>query len=555
MSIFLRQLLDIPVTDPDDARRRQLLNIILLGFSGLVLLSIIVILIGSLEYREDGLELLITHLGFLIAAVLIYFINRFKSGVLASSTFLIFLSFLLILSDTTEQMANGRTLFVFVIPIILASVLLRSHASFILAGINSLIIIFLALSIKTIPNFPAVIGFFSIALVSWLSARSLESALHNLRTINAELDQRVAERTKELAELASQGQAILQGIADGVVVIDASGKVILANPALTRLIDIPLEKIISRNTDEFLTSSTIRDDDRSLLLDVLRTTNPSPVSLRLRWGEKTLSVNAAPVMDQEEKFIGHVAVFRDFTREAEVDEMKSSILAMVSHDLCTPLNAIMDYSEMLRDTHYGPLSKKQTNAADRIQKISNRLLELVADLMDKAQIEAGHLNLSVFTFQPRVLTENLHGVMDKIASDKDLSLISTIDSDMPDEIKGDLKRIQQVMANLVNNAVKFTEKGSITVNLYKAGNEYWAFDVVDTGPGIAPEDQSYIFEPFRQVDRTITSSNGGVGLGLSIVKRLVDLMGGRILLKSTLGQGSAFTVLLPSDPPQKGIQA
>jgi signal transduction histidine kinase len=227
---------------------------------------------------------------------------------------------------------------------------------------------------------------------------------------------------------------------------------------------------------------------------------------------------------------------------------------MVSHELRTPLNAILGYSEMLREAYYGPMNEKQTNAADRILNNSRRLLDIVSDLLDKAQIEAGHLNLKISTFPTKVLTENLHSVMDKITGDRGLTLTSNIAPDVPNELVGDPERIQQVMVNLVNNAAKFTEQGGITVSLYKVADEYWACDVADTGPGISPEDQRYIFEPFRQVDKTVTRSHGGIGLGLSIVKRLVDLMGGRIFLKSVVGQGSTFTVVLPFEPSQKGKQ-
>jgi PAS domain S-box-containing protein len=560
LKISLNPLLNVPSTDPDDARRRRLLNIILFGFAVLVLLSLIIVFLSAFgDSQEDTALVYLTNFLFLVGVVVIYAVNRFKSGAWASSVFLVFVSLLLIMSDSTEEVANGRTLFVFVIPIILASVLLRSYASFIFAALSSLLISALALSIQTIPNVPAIVGFFAIALVAWLSSRSLEQALKDLRTINAELDQRVQDRTRELSESlsreseqASQRQAILQGIADGVIVFDNNGKAILANPALTRLVDVPLDQILTRNSEEIFESSEITTEDRGILLGILSKTNTNPVPMRIRWGNKTLSVSAAPVSDANQNFIGNVAVFRDFTREAEVEEMKNSFVAMVSHELRTPLNAILGYSEMLKEAYYGPMNEKQTNAAERILNNSRRLLDIVSDLLDKAQIEAGHLNLKISAFPTKVLAENLHSVMDKITSDRGLTLTSCTAPDMPAEMKGDPERIQQVMINLVNNAAKFTEKGGITVNLYKVADDYWACDVTDTGPGISPEDQRYIFEPFRQVDKTVTRSHGGIGLGLSIVKRLVDLMGGRIFLKSVVGQGSTFTVVLPFEPPQKG---
>jgi signal transduction histidine kinase len=141
--------------------------------------------------------------------------------------------------------------------------------------------------------------------------------------------------------------------------------------------------------------------------------------------------------------------------------------------------------------------------------------------------------------------------MDKIAHDKGLELTSRIDANMPEQLTGDTHRLQQVLVNLVNNAVKFTDTGSVDVYVYKVNEQHWGFDVTDTGQGIAPDDQKHVFDPFRQLEGTVTRSHGGIGLGLAIVKRLVELMGGQIFLKSAVGQGSAFTIILPFEPPRK----
>lgn len=565
MLLNIRRLLDVSATDQDDARRRKLLNILLAGLALLSIIGIIVIFVVlvTTSLRLTGfLTALISCLAFLIGVIIIFAINRLWSGTIASSLFLVFLTLLLAFSDSPKEVTNGRTLFFFALPIIIASVLLRSYASFIFAGICGLLIALVGLSTVNQINLIAIIGFFAIALISWLSSRSLEQALKEVRTINAELDQRVTDRTYELsqalareAEQSGQRQAILQGIADGVVVFDVRGKAILANPALSRLTSLALDEIIGAQATSLLEIAQIAPEDREILLNSFTHAEASLAPLRIRWGNKTLSVSSAPVLDTNNRLIGNVAVFRDFTREAEVEEMKNSFVAMVSHELRTPLNAILGYSEMLRDAYYGPVNEKQANVSDRILSNSRRLLDIVSDLLDKAQIEAGHLSLDINTVQTTEVLENLHSVMDKIAHDKNLELYSDLSPEMPTSLKIDPKRIQQIMINLVNNAVKFTEEGSITVKVYKVAEAYWAFDVIDTGPGIAIEDQKYIFDPFRQVDKTITRSHGGIGLGLSIVKRLVDLMGGRIFLKSIVGQGSTFTVVLPLEPLQKGKKA
>ena len=559
MLAALNRLLTIETSDSDDTRRRGLLNVLLAGLLVLVFLGLAVtVYFDSRGLAKDSSGIYISALVAFPSIIALYLINRFKSGLLASSIFLMFLIGIISFSDTAAEVANGRTLFFFVIPVIMASVLLRPYTSFIFAALCSLTIIGLALSINLLPNAISIAGLFAIALVSWLSARSLEQALKDVRTINAELDQRVEDRTRELSESlareseqASQRQAILQGIADGVVVFDTRGRAILANPAISRLTNLPLDHIIAHNYADIIESASLTNEERETLSETLSSPNASSLPLRVRWGAKTLSVSAAPVQDISSKIIGNVAVFRDFTREAEVEEMKNSFVAMVSHELRTPLNAILGYSEMLRDAFYGPLNDKQENATNRILNNSRRLLDIVSDLLDKAQIEAGHLNINSIPFHAAELTEYLHSVMDKMVQDKGLELRTHIAEDIPLQIIGDSKRIQQVMVNLVNNAAKFTEKGSIRVKIYKVAEEYWAFDVSDTGPGIAAEDQKYIFDPFRQVDKTVTRSHGGIGLGLSIVKRLVDLMGGRIFVKSIVGQGSTFSVILPFMPPQK----
>lgn len=216
-----------------------------------------------------------------------------------------------------------------------------------------------------------------------------------------------------------------------------------------------------------------------------------------------------------------------------------------------PLNAILGYSEMLRDGFYGAVNEKQANAADRILNNSSRLLNIVSDLLDQARIEAGKLKFDYKPFYASDLTDNLRSVMDKIARDKGLELTSRIDVNLPRQLIGDTHRLQQVLVNLVNNAVKFTDKGGVDVYIYKVNEQHWGFDVTDTGQGIALDDQKHIFDPFRQLEGTVTRLHGGIGLGLAIVKRLVELMGGQIFLKSIVGQGSTFTIVLPFEPPRK----
>ncbi|MBI5839305.1 MAG: PAS domain-containing protein [Chloroflexi bacterium] len=396
------------------------------------------------------------------------------------------------------------------------------------------------------------VSFFALAVVSWLSGRSLEQALKDLRVVNAELDQRVVERTSELSAAltreiieAGRREAILNSIADGVVVFDRNGMAILANPSISILINKPQKEIIGRGLNDLLDSSELKAGDRGNVAALLEKSAQDFSNFRVAWGKKTLSVNAADVRDDNDRVIGTVAVFRDFTREAELEQMKNTFVAIVSHELRTPLNAILGYAEMLKEAVYGQINEKQQGVSVRIMTNTQRLLGIVSDLLDQAQIEAGRLKIQMVPCKPAELLDNMRGVMDKIASDKGLSLITELDPSMPSIIIGDPQRLQQIMVNLAGNAVKFSDKGSIYVKVFSYDKKSWRIQTIDSGNGIPEDALGYIFESFRQVEGASTRQHGGVGLGLSIVKQLVELMNGTIAVKTEIGKGSTFTVTLP----------
>ncbi len=567
-AIQIRSFLTVPTLDAEDARRRKLLNIMLIGLWGLSLLGLIGIFVIDLigvhvdnpysTNQENPLNLLYyTAIALLMGITVIYTINRYFSGWLASSIFLIFLTVVFIASDDPPEVINGRSIFFFAIPILMASMLIRPYASFIATGVITVMLSIFALSVGIPPNIFAALGFVAVAAVSWLSARNLEQALGELRKTNQELDQRVADRTRELSQAlmreraeASKNQAILEGIADGVIVFDNSGKALVANPAIGRLLNYFPEQILGM--DPVQLTELVGGDigDRERILFALR--NPEGSSnIRFQWNKKILLMNAASVMEGENSQVGTVAVFRDFTQEAEIERMKDAFLAIVSHELRTPLNAIIGYSEMLREAVYGPMTDRQVEVINRIMNNTYRLLELVSDLLDQAQIESGAMKFQNRPFTPYELLEGLHSVMDRLAADKGIRLTSSIDQDLPATLFGDPRRMQQVLTNLVGNAIKFTDQGSVTVKIYRVDKNRWAMRVTDTGRGISADAQKYIFEPFRQAEDTSIREHSGIGLGLSIVKRIVDLMGGEIQVKSAPGKGSAFTVVLSFMPPNK----
>lgn len=565
MKAYINQILNVPTSDPDDARRRRLLNILLLGVLLAALLGLIVVVLEIVKPQRSVSDADVqTLLGGIIIVTLgifgIYQINRRFSGRWAALSFLLLLTITFVFTDSAEELANGRSLFLFTIPIAISSLVLAPQASFLFAGVSSAIVAWLAISIGFPVNLFVISGFFVLALVSWLSARSLEAALNDLRAINANLDRVVAERTEALAESlarermeAGRNQAILNSIADGVIVFDKNWNATLANPAIRSMIELPVEQVVDKSLRELIEQPGLSPRSRGLLQAMMEQ-ETQPPSFRIEWNGKTLSVSAAQVYDMRDDRnvnIGTVAVFRDFTREAEVEKLKSTFVAMVSHELRTPLNAILGYAEMFKEAVYGPMNEKQVNMADRIMKNTKRLLGLINDLLDQAQMEAGKLTIQMGPVRPAELLEALHGLMDKSAADKNLRLTSEIDPNLPDTLNGDTARLQQILVNLVSNAVKFTEQGSIRVRLFRPNKNKWGIVVSDTGGGIPESEIPHIFDTFRQVEGAATRVHGGVGLGLSIVKQLVNMMNGEIDVQSIWGEGSTFLITLPLTLPER----
>ncbi len=552
----LKQFLDIPSTDAEDARRRKLLNIMLLGLLAVDAFVFVVTLVTLAIFgMDEGLFLLLAgSVVALFSFAGLLALNRYRSGPWSSTLFLLLLTLLFTFSDVPEEVVDGRSLFLFTVPIIMASVLLFPASSFLLAGLCSAINVIIAVFVLHVfPNVPGIIGFVSVALVSWLSSRSLERALDDLRAINRELDQRVIERTHDLADAlarvqaeSSKNQAILESIADGVIVFDTTGQAIVTNYAISHLLNRSTDQIMKRPVEDLLEQTKVRDEERDKVIKYVRDRRlRSSSRVKFEWEEKTLSVSVAPVRDGSGDVSGTVVVFRDYTREAEVDRMKSAFVSMVSHELRTPLNAILGYADMLKEHVYGSLTEGQLSTVLRVIANGQRMLGLVNNLLDQAQIEAGKITVMMSAFDPNQMIEDLSSVMSVLASQNGLQLECSVADDVPLNLVSDRHRLHQILVNLVGNAIKFTEKGKVSIRVFRPDTEHWTLEVSDTGPGIPREAQSYIFEPFRQVDGSATRHHAGTGLGLSIVKQLVSLLGGEITLTSEVGQGSTFSVVLP----------
>ena len=223
----------------------------------------------------------------------------------------------------------------------------------------------------------------------------------------------------------------------------------------------------------------------------------------------------------------------------EADRLKSAFLASMSHELRTPLNSIIGFTGILLQGLVGTLNDEQTKQLRMVQSSARHLLELINDILDISKIEAGQLEISVAPFNMRTAIERVVQTVTPLAEKKGLPLHVNVSPEVG-QITSDQRRVEQILINLVNNAIKFNEQGEIRLEC-EINNSRLEIHVVDTGIGIREEDMKRLFKPFHQVDTGLTRQYEGTGLGLSICKRLVEKLGGEIWVKSELGVGSTFT--------------
>ena len=225
------------------------------------------------------------------------------------------------------------------------------------------------------------------------------------------------------------------------------------------------------------------------------------------------------------------------------NQAKSEFLAHVSHDIRTPMNALLGVAELLDDS---PLNDTQRRHVQVFRDAGRTLHELINDLLDLSRIEAGRFELDLAAFSLRALLAQQDALLRPRADQKGLQLALEVAADVPDGVNADRRRLQQALTNLMGNAIKFTHAGGVRIGVSRgAGPDDVVFAVADTGIGIVPSKLELIFEPFTQADGSVTRQYGGTGLGLSITRSIALLMGGRIAVQSTPGQGSVFTLTVP----------
>jgi signal transduction histidine kinase/CheY-like chemotaxis protein len=273
------------------------------------------------------------------------------------------------------------------------------------------------------------------------------------------------------------------------------------------------------------------------------------VSLRLALasGHDNEPSAIAGVLDDISERRRHEQELRYAKEQAEeASRSKGEFLAMMSHEIRTPMNGVIGMSSLLLETR---LDEEQIEFAETIQGSANILLKIINDILDVSRIEAGKLPIESYVFKTESLINDVANLITPIAEQKNLPLYKKIDPNLPPLLQGDADRIKQVLLNLLNNALKFTEKGSITLAVELSHQDQHTatltFSVIDTGIGLSDEQQKRVFQPFTQADSSTTRRYGGTGLGLTICRHLIELMEGEIHCESVVGRGSRFWFRLP----------
>lgn len=386
------------------------------------------------------------------------------------------------------------------------------------------------------------------------TARQMAIALNN-----AELFKLIREQSENLGAMlreqqieASRSRAILEAVADGVLVTDESNEIALFNASAERILDLKSDAVLGQPLEKFM---GLFGDAASTWIETIHSWYQQPENFQpgqsfveqisLDNG-RVVAVSLAPVFWRD-GLLGTVSIFRDVTHEVQVDRLKSEFVANVSHELRTPMTSIKGYVEILLMGAAGPISDQQHHFLDIVKNNTERLSVLVNDLLDISRIESGRITLSL---QPLILREIAEDVAaDTLRRSKEENKVITVDVKVPEDlplVEGDLERVRQILSNLVSNGYNYTPGGGkVTIRARREEDEVQV-SVQDTGIGIIPADKHRIFERFYRGEDPLVLATSGAGLGLAISRQLVDMHHGRIWFTSPgRNKGATFNFTLP----------
>ncbi|MBN1203181.1 MAG: GAF domain-containing protein [Anaerolineae bacterium] len=389
------------------------------------------------------------------------------------------------------------------------------------------------------------------------AANQVANAMNNaeLYTLIRDQAERLGTMLRQEQIEATKSASILDSIADGVMVSDANGQVIVFNSTAERILGLSAEQVLNQPTSAFAglygTGSWIEIIDR-WISDPTQYRPGEFMEERITLeDERVISVRLAPV-HMGDQFLGTVSVFRDITRDVEVDKLKSEFVATVSHELRTPMTSIKGYADLLLLGAAGAISEQQQRFLETIKQNADRLSTLVNDLLDISRIDQGRVDLKFSTVDVEellnLLVDYLHGRAEDEKRQVEVAVDMPVDKHL--SIWGDHDKVTQIFTNLADNAFNYTETGgSITFSAQRDSETGGVVvSIADTGIGIPPEVHDRIYDRFFRGDEAheLVMDTPGTGLGLSIVREFVQMHAGEIWFESEVGKGTTFHVRLPS---------
>ncbi len=386
---------------------------------------------------------------------------------------------------------------------------------------------------------------------------------------NAELYRLIRDQAEDLGVMlrnqqveTSRSKAILEAVADGVLVTDAKKRVTLFNQSAEEILSLDRSQVQGKSLEHFtgLFGRAARSwmetiDTWSQDPEFAQDSETYAEQIDLENG-RVVAVRLSPVSMRDD-FLGTVSIFQDITHQVEVDRLKSEFVATVSHELRTPMTSIKGYVEVLLMGAAGELNEQQTRFLEVVKENTDRLTVLVNDLLDISRIELGRIVLSRQALDlNEIIDQALMDLSLRSREDeKPIKVYKEIDPGLP-RVYGDVERVLQILSNLLDNAYHYnTADGHIIVRASLL-DDLVQISVIDTGVGIPPEEQSHVFERFYRGESPLILGVSGTGLGLSIVQSLVAMHGGEIWLESSgvLGEGSTFSFTLPVYIPQEEMK-
>jgi PAS domain S-box-containing protein len=370
---------------------------------------------------------------------------------------------------------------------------------------------------------------------------------------NSQLYNQLEDKAQELGHLLKvreaelrREDAILESMAEGILVSDPEGRFILLNQAAEEILGVERADVLGQNLQQALSAPALQAE----MNDEMLLTLSEPFETTFNLEERRVRVHAAPVLLEDDTRLGIVAILQDITREYLAEEAKREFIASISHELRTPLTAIKGYTEVMLSGMAGEMSPAFTQFLSVIRENTTRMASLTNNIISVAEIERGRVGLNYQEIAVSDLVQEMVKRYRERIEERQLSL----DLDIPDElptIEADPNRLRLILDNLLSNAIKFTyPNGEVTVGcraIYGTLGQptYFSIWVSDTGVGIPVDEQPYIWDRFYRVDNPLSLEAGGLGIGLTITKALVEAHGGRVWVDSSLDHGSTFTVLLP----------